>query len=634
MKRRDALKLGLGAAGATVAASQAGAVEIEQWPDSAAEGLPQSGLVFPDTFQPSIVTQSSPAVEPFTAPLNIMPIAQPVDPNTFDPPIEPERHQRFDDFPPQKHYEEVMTEFRWKYHWQPPYGDGTPGVVGRDGDPDVGSWHWGFNGITPGETYHAYYGEPVFLRRNNLLPTVGAGNVTFALPSPTIHLHNGHTASESDGIPQDFFNPGEFWDHHYANIPAGTPFNWDFDNPEIMNTLWYHDHRLDFTATNVYAGFSGFSGFYLIFDERDSNNERDRNPNAFRLPSGKYDIPLILHDVMFQPNGQVIWDFFSPDGTTPHPEPRPEPVEVGNSQGTPDTFDSNRLQYTTQGMTGDKITVNRIIQPYLDVDRRKYRFRFLNGGPSRLYRLVLKVVPKPGRGEPYYDDFIVLSNDGNLLEAPLVEPKLDLWIANRFDVIIDFSKYKAGDKVQVWNDLEIRGDGAGPTGYTLEGENMMPVMEFRCKGRKKPDPSRVPATMRKLPEIRMSEVRRKRLFVFDYDNGLWTVNGRLMDPNRVDAKIEQGSAEIWTFRNEGNAWAHPVHTHFEEFQILEVNGRPPSAVERARKDVVSLGPGDEVTFFSRWRDFFGKHVMHCHNVVHEDHAMMMRWDIVEPGQGD
>lgn len=630
MKRRDALKLGLGAAGATAVASQAGAVEIEQWPDSAADGLPQTGLVFPDTFEPSIVTQSSPAVEPFTAPLNIMPIAQPVNPNTFDPPIEPERHQRFDDFPPQKHYEEVITEFRWKYHWQPPYGDGTPDVVGRAGDPDVGSWHWGFNGITPGETYHANYGEPVFLRRNNLLPTVGAGNVTFALPSPTVHLHNGHTASESDGIPQDFFNPGEFWDHHYANFPAGSPDGWSYDNSEIMNTLWYHDHRLDFTATNVYAGLSGF---YLIFDERDSNNERDHNPVAFRLPSGDYDIPLILHDVMFQPNGQVIWDFFSPDGP-PHPEPRPEPVEVGNSQGTPDTFDSNRLQYTTQGMTGDKITVNRIIQPYLDVKRRKYRFRFLNGGPSRLYRLVLKVVPKPGRGEPYFDDFIVLSNDGNFLEQPLVESKIDLWIANRFDVIIDFSKYKNGDKVQVFNELEIRGDGAGPTGYTLDTDNMMPVMEFRCVGKKKPDPSRVPETLRKLPDIRMSEVRRKRLFVFDYDNGLWTVNGRLMDPNRVDAKIEQGSAEIWTFRNEGNAWAHPVHTHFEEFQILEVNGRPPSAVERSRKDVVSLGPGDEVTFYSRWRDFFGKHVMHCHNVVHEDHAMMIRWDIVEPGQGD
>lgn len=630
MKRRDALKLGFGAAGATAVASQAGAVEIEQWPDSAAEGLTQDGLVFPDTFQPSIVTEPSPPVEPFTAPLNIIPVAQPIDPNTYDPPIEPARHQRFDDFPPQKHYEEVMTEFRWKYHWQPPYGDGTENVVGRDGDPDVGSWHWGFNGITPGETYHAYYGEPVFLRRNNLLPPVGAGNVQFALPSPTVHLHNAHTASESDGIPQDFFNPGEFWDHHYANFPAGSPNGWSPFNTEIMNTLWYHDHRLDFTATNVYAGFSGF---YLLFDERDSNNEEDRNPRAFRLPSGKYDIPLILHDVQFTADGQARWDFFLPDGDQPNPELRPEPVEVGNSQSTLDAFDSNRLQYTTQGMTGDHITVNRIITPYLDVDRRKYRFRFLNGGPSRLYRPRLYVVPGNG-GAPYFDDWIILSNDGNLLESPLVEPSFDLWVANRFDVIVDFSKYKDGDKIQVLNDLEIRDDGAGPTGYTLDVDNMMPVMEFRAKGAKVRDPSRIPARMRKLPQIRMSEVRRKRLFVFDYDNGLWTVNGRLMDPNRVDAKIEQGSAEIWTFRNEGNAWAHPVHTHFEEFQILEVNGRPPSAVETSRKDVVSLGPGDEVTFFSRWRDFLGKHVMHCHNVVHEDHAMMIRWDIVEPGQGD
>ncbi|GAW33301.1 spore coat protein A [Roseovarius sp. A-2] len=631
MKRRDALKLGFGAASATAVASQAGAVDIEQWPESAEEGLAQDGLVFPDTFQPSIVTEPSPFVEPFTAPLNIMPIAQPIDPNTFDPPIEPTRHQRFDDFSPQKHYQEVMSEFRWKYHWQPPYGDGTEGVVGRDGDPDVGSWHWGFNGITPGETYHANYGEPVFLRRNNLLPPVGAGNVQFALPSPTIHLHNGHTASESDGIPQDFFNPGEFWDYHYANFPAGSPDGWTPFNTEIMNTLWYHDHRLDFTATNVYAGFSGF---YLIFDERDSNNEEDPNPLAFRLPSGDYDIPLILHDVQFTADGQARWDFFLPDGDQPNPEARPEPVDVGNSQGTPDSYDSNRLQYTTQGMVGDHVTVNRIITPYLEVERRKYRFRFLNGGPSRLYNLRLKVIPGNPRRPAYYDDWVVLSNDGNLLEAPLLQSNLKLYVANRHDVIIDFARYRRGDRIQVWNDMEIRNDGAGPTGYTLEGDDMIPVMEFRAEGRRPRDPSRIPARMRDLPEIDMSQVRRKRLFVFDYDNGLWTVNGRLMDPNRVDAKIEQGSAEIWTFRNEGVTWAHPVHTHFEEFQILEVNGRPPSAIERSRKDVVELGPGDEVTFFGRWRDFMGKHVMHCHNVVHEDHAMMIRWDIVEPGQGD
>ncbi|SLN47820.1 Spore coat protein A [Roseovarius litorisediminis] len=635
MKRREALKLGLGTAGAGLVASQAGAdvVDdnreiIDQWGTNPT----QSGLVFPDNFEPSIKASPSPAVEPFTAPLNIMPVAQPLDinPATGEPdflygdPVEPARHQRFDDFPPQKYYEEVLGEFRWKYHWQPPYGDGTPGVVGKGGDPNVGSWHWGFNGITPGETYHARYGEPVFLRRNNELPPVGSGHVNFALPSPTIHLHNAHTASESDGIPQDFFNPGEFWDHHYANFPAGSPNGHGPHNREIMNTLWYHDHRLDFTATNVYAGFSGF---YLIFDERDSGDETDPNPLAFNLPSGDYDIPLIMHDVQFTPEGQVIWDFFTPSPATKAPH------DVGNLDGRPDTFEPLRRQYTTNGMTGDKITVNRIIQPYLDVDRRKYRFRFLNGGPSRLYQLVLRIVPADG-SDPYFDDWTVLSNDGNLLEEPIQEPMLEIWVANRNDVIVDFSKYAEGDKIQVMNQMEIRPDGAGPTGYTLEGDNLMPVIQFNCKPGEVADPSKVPAKMRKLPKIRMSEVRRKRLFVFDYDNGLWTVNGRLMDPNRVDVKIEQGSAEIWTFRNEGSNWAHPVHTHFEEFQILEVNGRPPSPFETSRKDVVSLGPGDEVTFFSRWRDFFGKHVMHCHNVVHEDHAMMIRWDIVPVGQGD
>ena len=627
MKRRDALKLGLGTAGATVAVTQAGAqfVDqdiIDQWGDDPT----QSGLVFPDNFEPSIKASPSPYVEPFTAPLNIMPIAQPVDPATFDPPIEPARHQRFDDFPPVNHYEEVISEFRWKYHWQPPYGDGSENVIGRDGDPDVGSWHWGFNGIAPGETYHSNYGEAAFVRRNNLLPPVGSGHASFPLPSPTIHLHNAHTASESDGIPQDFFNPGEFWDHHYGNFPAGSPNGWGANNREIMNTLWYHDHRLDFTATNVYAGLSGF---YLLFDERDSNDENDPSPRAWNLPSGDYDIPLMIHDVMFSAEGQVVWDFF-----TPSPEPK-DPEDVGNSQGALDNFQPMRREYTTQGMIGDKITVNRTIQPFLDVKRRKYRFRFLNGGPSRLYQMILKVIPANG-DDPYFDDFTILTTDGNMLPKPLVKPMLEIFVAQRHDVIIDFSKYDDGDKIQVLNQMESREDGAGPTGFTLTGADLMEVMEFRPKGGLVNDPSKIPAKMRKLPKVRMSEVRRRRLFVFDYDNGLWTINGRLMDPNRVDAKIEQGSAEIWTFRNEGANWAHPVHTHFEEFRILEVNGRPVADddVIHARKDVVSLGPNDEVTFFGRWRDFFGKHVMHCHNVVHEDHAMMIRWDIVEPGQGD
>lgn len=581
VQRRDALTLGLAAAGTGMMSKLA----------RAAGPVPQSGLIFPQTFSPSIVERPSPPATPFLAPLNVMPVARPVDAASLSPPPDPRRHQRFNEFLPKKFYVQRIGEFRWQYHPEPPY--------------DQGTWSWGFNGITPGETFHAWYGEPVFVRRINELPPVGLGNARFPLPSVTIHLHNAHTASESDGIPQDFFNPGEFWDHHYANFPAGN------DPREIMNTLWYHDHRLDFTAPNVYAGLSGF---YLLFDEKDSNNESDRSRRAFRLPSGKYDVPLILHDAQFDEQGQVVWDFFNP---------APDPGNL-----TPTAL------YTTNGMVGDRYTVNRTIQPHFKVERRKYRFRILNGGPSRLYQLSLRAESARGRKGRQGEKFVVLSTDGNMLEEPLIKERIEVWVAQRHDVIVDFSNYKPGDHVYLVNHLEMREDGAGTTGRELDEGDL--VMRFDVVEARNGDPSRIPDELRALPPIDLRQVRKERLFVFDYDNGLWTVNGRLMDPNRVDASIEQGSAEIWTFRNAGNSWVHPIHTHFEEFQILEVNGKPikKGDVLRSRKDVVSLGPNDEVKFYSRWRDFLGKYVMHCHNVVHEDHAMMIRWDIVPPGQGD
>lgn len=442
------------------------------------------------------------------------------------------------------------------------------------------------------------------MRRINELPDLGAGNVRFALPSTTIHLHNAHTASESDGIPMDWFTPGQFWDHHYANVAAG------FDDREKLSTLWYHDHRLDFTAPNVYAGLTGF---YLLFDELDSNDERDKSAGALRLPSGEYDIPLILHDVQFDQNGQVVWDFFNPEPDA----------------GIPSAF------YTTNGMLGDRFTVNRTIQPYLQVEPRKYRLRLLNGGPSRFYDLFLRAETVRGKkaarkGETFY----VISTDGNLLREPVKSESVKISVAQRHDVIVDFSHFRPGDHVDLVNRLEMREDGAGPTGRQLdEGDAIMRFDVVQSSGR---DPSRIPDRLRELPDVDMSEVRRERLFVFDYDNGLWTINGKLMDPNRVDAAIEQGTAEVWTLRNAGNAWSHPIHSHFEEFQILEINGRavPKGTTLKSRKDVMTLGPKDEVKLFMRWRDFLGKHVMHCHNVVHEDHAMMIRWDIVPPGEGD
>ncbi len=594
MKRRDVLKLGL-AGGAGLLARSAGA---QQDPRDMLQYLCP-----PDGEKPDLATPS-PEAKAFVQELYVMPVKQPVAPGAgLDPQPDPRAHQRYEEFRPKKLYEIREQEINWLYHPDPPYAGG--------------SWSWGFDGATPGPTYHARYGEPVLVRRHNNLPPAGIAQVGFALPSTTSHLHNGHTASESDGNPQDWIDTGEFWDHHYGNFPSG------MDPREKLTTLWYHDHRLDFTAANVYAGLAGF---YLLFDEQDTGDENDPSPAAWRLPSGRYDVPLLLHDILFDAAGQVRWNPFN-----------------------------------TDGILGDRYTVNRKIQPYFNVERRKYRFRILNGGPSRFYELVLRSERMKDR-----DRFVVITGDGNVLPAPIEAESLYLSVAQRVDVVLDFTKYRPGDKVHLVNLLE-QVNGKGPSGRTLDPGD--PILEFRVVEATGPDPSRIPDRLRELPRIDPADARRERLWVFDYDGGLWTINGRVMDPNRIDAGIEQGSAEIWTFRNGGNTWAHPVHSHFTEFLILEINGRPfreswyqdwdfenrdpafldaGGKLEQApagqrfrvkrfmggkRRDVATLLPGDEIKVISRWRDFLGRHVMHCHNVVHEDHAMMVRWDIVEPGKG-
>jgi len=158
-------------------------------------------------------------------------------------------------------------------------------------------------------------------------------------------------------------------------------------------------------------------------------------------------------------------------------------------------------------------------------------------------------------------------------------------------------------------------------------------MQFRVRRLEGPDNSRIPDFMRALPPVRLKEVVAEREWVFDHDMGLWTVNHEFMDPTKISAAPKQGTAEIWTFRNAGSSWAHPVHVHFEEFQVLEWNGRPPTGVLRSRKDVATLGPNDSARVFYRFDDFQGRYVIHCHNNVHEDNAMMARWDIVPNGGG-
>ncbi len=538
---------------------------------------------------------AAPFTTPFVVPLPVYKAKLPV--SSLSPPAAKDlgpgecgraQHQRWADWQPQKFYTLTVQQALHSFHPELPTQ-----VI------------WGYDGIVPGPTFVERYGKAVIVRIINNLPANAMG---FGSPEISTHLHNLHVAAESDGFAGDYYSPtrygptlsgpGNYKDHLYPNAYAG------YDSPqyaatrgdprEALGTLWYHDHRIDFTAANVYRGLTGF---YLLFDDIDSGNELDTNPQALRLPSGvgKYDIPLVFQDRQFDSSGYLAFD-----------------------------------QFATKGILGNKFCVNGKVQPFFQVERRKYRFRLLDGGPSRFYELYLAT------GTDVNQSFSYIANDGNLLPAPLTMNKISLSPAERADIVIDFSKYPAFSKLYLVNRL-IHTDGRGPEGPLINVRR--PDGSLVAAGTQLlrfdigtdpalPDASQVPSTLRALPPINLAEVVARRRFEFDKENEVWTINNKLFDVDQPMAKPKRGTAEIWTLKGKGS-WHHPVHIHFEEGRILTRNGVPPPPHESGRKDVYVLRPDEEVRVFIRFRDFLGKYMMHCHNTVHEDHAMMMRYDIVD-----
>lgn len=441
-----------------------------------------------------------------------------------------------------------------------------------------------YNGQVPGPLFQNFYGQRVIVRFRNNLPAIGFDG--FGKGQISTHLHNGHTASESDGFPTDFYAAPLFKDHHYPNIRAGYDqfLATGGDHRETLNTLWYHDHRVDFTAQNTYKGLAGM---YILFDELDSNNE-NAPPPQFGLPSGEFDVPIVFQDRVFdEDNGRLFFDKFNLDG-----------------------------------ILGDKFLANGKVQPFFLVRPRKYRFRLLNAGPSRFYEFFI-------RDKTVNQDipFTVIANDGNLLPTPVLnQTSIRIAVAERVDIIVDFTG-RVGRNIILQNRLE-QEDGRGPTGDILPPNQAMEIVKFRVELPFNGDNSRVPAAFRPLPD--QEPVAAVREWRFDRSGGNWTINNQSFDEDEVRATIIQGTAENWVLQNNSGGWEHPVHIHFEEFQMLTRNGVPPPPVERGRKDVARLQRNETVRLFMRFRDFVGKYPMHCHNTIHEDHAMMLRWDIVAP----
>ena len=462
---------------------------------------------------------------------------------------------------------------------------------------------WGFGGVYPGVTYVAHYGQPVLIRNCNHLPESNGG---FGLPSVSTHLHNGHTPSESDGFPCEHFERGQFYDQHYPNVHAGftqpelvpdayRDVKTDGDWRESLGTLWYHDHRVDYTSQNAYKGLAGF---YLLYNDYDTGDET----TGFHLPSGRFDVPLMFNDKVFDySTGKMFFDLFNLDG-----------------------------------ILGDKFLVNGCIQPYFKVQARRYRFRLLSGGPSRFYQIHLFDPQEPSLIRPFWQ----ISSDGNLLPNPLFTTGIKLSVAERADVIIDFTGLE-GKTLYLENRME-QIDGRGPTGVTKPPGAGDKLLRFDIEAVRPEDtdysvdPATVawqaaPAYYPLAVQTPTETIAVKRTFNFGRSNGQWDVNEKFMNCDRTRFKVRRGSSERWVFRNSSGGWEHPIHVHFEEFQLLRRNTKLPPLSERGRKDVVRLGRNEEVEAFFRFHDFTGRYPMHCHNTLHEDHAMMLVFEVDDVG---
>ena len=504
---------------------------------------------------------------------------------------------------------------------------------------------WTFGGTVPPKLLQGRYGEPILFRHHNNLPGRVDENGGFGRNTLSTHEHNGHHGAESDGFTGAFFFPGQYYDYHWPIVHAGfrtinaaatdrrcgapngsggitkLPGDWR----ETMSTHWFHDHMFSFTSQNVYKGIAAMFNLYSSLDR---GNEEINDGVNLQLPSGtakdwgnlEYDVNILLSDKACNSDGQLAFDIFNFDG-----------------------------------FLGDLMMANLTYKPYFVVERRKYRFRFLNSSVARFFKLALS------NGAP----MIQIGNDGNLLPRAVQLTELDeMGIAERFDVVIDFSNYSDGTKIHLVNLAEHQ-DGRRVSKHlslneAMSGQSADPCvgrfLEFRVRGSAKArDNSRdfsKPGGMNLIPNPDLSQIPVARQRTFEFGRGAsqpggetisaalgpWgiKVDGKSMlaaDYGRVSAAPKAGTREIWTLVNGGGGWDHPIHIHFEEGQVLARDGQaskvPPW--ERGRKDVYRLRPGGSITITMQFRDWGGMFMEHCHNTVHEDNAMLLRWELDTSG---
>lgn len=428
---------------------------------------------------------------------------------------------------------------------------------------------WAYGGSFPGPTILSRRGRRVIVTHHNELPVPAV-----------VHLHGGVTPPEHDGYPTDLILPDEHWHEHGhghhrgGDATVGTRV-YEYPNEQRAATLWYHDHRMDFTAPAVWKGLAGL---HLVTDEEEA---------ALDLPDGDRDIPLAIMDRAFDEQGQLFYP--SVDPTLTH------------TPGVKPPYES--------GVLGDVILVNGRSWPRHEVDTALYRFRFLNASNARRYRLRFEV--EGGTDLP----IVQIGSDQGLLPAPIGHDHLTLASAERFDVLVDFRALEVGDRVRVVNDL-----GDGRTRLVMRFDVTRSVRDDRT----------IPDTLsRSFEHLREEDATTVRRMVFRSqsigDQHGWVTNGQPFSPDTTQASILLGSTEIWELTADLH---HPVHLHLAHFQVLGRGTGSPGAFDHGWKDTIDLRPAERARILVRFDGYRGRYVFHCHNLEHEDMMMMANFDVV------
>ena len=433
---------------------------------------------------------------------------------------------------------------------------------------------WGYGASLPGPTFETRNGQGLLVEWANELPashflpidhTIHGAEADKPDVRTVVHLHGAKVPPESDGYPENWFVPGKSAICHYPNRQDAA-------------MLWYHDHTLGINRLNVFAGMLGA---FIV---------RDEFEDGLELPRGKYEIPLVLFDRIFDLEAQLNYPV-SGDAKKPW---------------TPEVF-------------GDAILVNGKLFPYLEVEPRKYRFRVLNGSNARLFHLSLP------------DGVAVhqIATDQGLLSAPVRLERVNLAPAERADVIVDFA-------------------GAGGSNVILQNDGVT-VMQFRV-ARGASETKALPSRLRPVAKIEeASAVKTRTLSLVEVDDPVQRPMTMLLNNTHWSMPVTENptldSTEIWELLNTTDD-AHPIHLHLVRFQILDrrsfsvsnywSTGQvkytgvviPPEAAEAGWKDTVRADPGMVTRIIARFEGYPGRYVWHCHILEHEDNEMMRPFDVV------